>query len=328
MSEEKLPNPHTPPPNANGLIAHPNSKVGGGGPGVARRQGSIGIGGDTSYFIHDAPALRHAVPLFELFSERKKSKSKKTKPSTKKDIELSFVGEWPSQWESMRKSEAEMLDSVGANGADRRGKSEWSPSTNDFLRFEKTGHRSEDPKPEIVTDLSGLLYKLGKHEPGTVSRVYLFTHADETYLALSGHVKLDSPYFDGQGITDNDIFEATEPNKSFRTKNMTQEQGFSEDITLARVRDAFQKDAQIIIFACHFGLSPAYIDKLSKLFGVKVRGFEKAVAYTIRADNSGKRIIERTYGLHEGDESKDKNAPKYRSFRKMIEFAVPLDPKQ
>jgi hypothetical protein len=47
MSEEKLPNPHFPPPNANGLIAHPYSKVGGGGPGVARRQGSIGIGGHT-----------------------------------------------------------------------------------------------------------------------------------------------------------------------------------------------------------------------------------------------------------------------------------------
>ncbi len=333
MSKEKFPVPHTSRQNANGLIAHPYSHVGGGGPGVARRPGNIGNGGDTSDFVHEAPALRHAVPFFELFSVRKKrlssagkKSSTKTKPSTNKDIELSFVGDWPSEWEKQKKSDTEILDSVGANGEDRRGPNEWSPSTNDFLRFAKTGHRSEDPQPETVTDLSGLLYKIGKRKPGTVNRVYLFTHADETYLGLSGTVKLDSPYFTGQGITDDDIFEAKEDNKSFRTKNMTQAQGFAEDITLARVRDAFQKDAQIVIFACHFGLNPAYIEKLSKLFGVKVRGFTKAIAYTLYTYD-GRRIINRTYGFDEGDALKNKNSPRYSTFRKMIEFAVPLDPK-
>jgi hypothetical protein len=105
MSREKLPASHTSRPNANGLIAHPNSAVGGGGPGVARTRGSIGLGGDTSDFIYQAPALRHAVPLFELFTTKKKRLSTGKKPSkkasAKKDIELSFVGDWPSEWESM-----------------------------------------------------------------------------------------------------------------------------------------------------------------------------------------------------------------------------------
>jgi hypothetical protein len=264
------------------------------------------------------------VPLFELFSERKKRlSSARKKSSIKKDIELSFVGDWPSEWEKQKKSDAEILDSVGANGKDRIGPNEWSPSTKDFLRFAKTGHRSGDPEPETVPVLDDLLYKIGKHKPGTVNRVYLFTHADSRYLGLSGDVRLDSPYFNKHGITDNDILEAQEENKSFRTSDMTQDQGFAEDITLARVRGAFQKGAQIIIFACHFGLNPDYIDKLSKLFGVKVRGFTKAVAYTLDGDGRGKRIIHRTYGLHEGDASKDKNSPRYTTFREMIKFAVP-----
>jgi hypothetical protein len=82
-------------------------------------------------------------------------------------------------------------------------------------------------------------------------------------------------------------------------------------------------DAQIIIFACHLALSPAYIDKLSKLFGAKVRGFTKAIAYTLYADGRGRRIINRTYGFDEGNAAKNKNSPGYSTFRKMIDFAVP-----
>ena len=154
MSKGRFPISYSPRPNANRSIAHPYSAVGGGGQGAARRHSSIGIGGDTSDFIQQAPALLHAVPLFELFSEREKRlssarKKPSKKPLTKKDIELSFIGFWPSQWENQHKSEAEMLDSVGANDdvANRKGRKkegeEWSPSTNDFLRFGRTGHRKE-----------------------------------------------------------------------------------------------------------------------------------------------------------------------------------------
>jgi hypothetical protein len=85
-------------------------------------------------------------------------------------------------------------------------------------------------------------------------------------------------------------------NNTFKTIYMTEDQGWAQDITIDRVRAAFREDAQIIIFACHLGLTKEYLDKLSKLFGVKVRGFEKAVAYTLWSNSRGDRIIRRTYG--------------------------------
>jgi hypothetical protein len=129
--------------------------------------------------------------------EKKSSSAAKEKPHTKPGLELSFVGDWTSAWKS--KSDAEMLDSVGANGEDRRGPNEWSPGTADFIQFAKTGHRKGDPDPVPVDGTNDLLYKIGKYAPRSIIRMYLFTHADKTYLGLSGRVELDSPYFTGKG---------------------------------------------------------------------------------------------------------------------------------
>ena len=301
--------------NHDGMVVHPYSPCGKSGIGAARVPGTLQCTDDPSIFpAHpDAPASRHAVPLFERFDAlpKKKSKSKKL-PAPKKGIELYFVGNFPSYWD--KRPEKEILDAVGANVPQSYSNLSWSPSTEDFIKCAELGRNKGDPPIIKVNDPRGFLYQIGIREPSSIHRLYFFTHADEGYIGLNGTVDSHTVWFK-LGIKDLDISQAMEPGVVFGEKGWTQEQLFTANVTLDRVRSAFQEDAEVIFFACHSGMETAYIARLSELFGVKVRGYKKFIRYTLYT-NDHKKISKRTFGI-------ENDPAEYKTFREMLNLAEP-----
>ena len=145
------------------------------------------------------------------------------------------------------------------------------------------------------------MYKIGRHKAGTIRNLNIFTHASDGYIAMSGRVTEDNVSFspdDRAELNDSLLGDKEEIARTvFGPRGMTEKQKFLEDITIANVREAFAKDGEIVIYACHGGLDKKYLGRIAKLFGVKVKGFTKMIRYTPKTTKDGKRIIGMTYGI-------------------------------
>lgn len=292
--------------NFEGVVAHPYSPLGGGGPGRFRVPTSLGTQGNDSYLIPhpQAPVSRYRLLTAEdhaiLLADNSPrlpdmgSKDKSQAPATKgPGLELEFFGTFRSVWEG--KPDSEVLQAAGKTPPPGK---KWFPGTGDLRKFAKSGSK-DAVDPMQVRDLRGLLYKLGKNKPETIGRVNLFTHADKGIISLSGEVTWDNVtlYLDRRALDDDAMKDAEE--EVFGSEGMTKEQIFAENITIDNVRKAFRKDAVVVIYACHGGLDEPYLKKVDKLFGVKVKvkSFKKMIRYTLVPDKEGKRIINLTFGI-------------------------------
>jgi hypothetical protein len=249
----------------------------------------------------------HELILLADNSKRLSSTKGKGDSALEHGIELEFYGNFPSVWDG--KPDSEILDAAGAERLDKPDDSEirtgrtWFPGTKELREFAEKGRRKNNPEPEVMNDLRGFLYTLGKKKPGTISRLYLFTHASEArpgqdaIIGLSGRVILDNVVLErGQNALDDFAMEQAEE-EVFGLKTMTKQEIYAQDITITNVREAFRNDAEVVIYACHSGLDQLYLNKIAKLFGVKVRGFKKMIRYTLVPDKNHTHIVKRTYGI-------------------------------
>jgi hypothetical protein len=190
-------------------------------------------------------------------------------------IELNIFGDFAKgPWNS----DAEVLAAIYSK------RDEWFPGKQELFEFAKSGAGTVMGAANVWNVLTAI----AQHRP---SRVNIFTHATEGYIALSGRVVKGGVYFNKQ--------EATELNGELISKaeqdHTTFWVGKSKSFTMKEVRAALPKNAEIVIYACHSGLDKSYLRQLSKVFGAKVKGFSKSIRYYPVVSSDGKRIIRWQY---------------------------------
>jgi hypothetical protein len=276
--------------NFEGMVAHPDSPRGGGGPGRFRVPSMLGAQGNDSRLVPHphAPASRYRLLTAKEHLILLADNSPKTFSATAgSPREINFVGTFKSYWYG--KPLSEILDAAN--------KKNWFPDTIDLIEFAKKGSKGN---PIQVANLNDLLYQIGKNKPGTIGRLNLFTHAVKGSVALSGVVAKnfvdwkDEDANTSQAIDDTQIEDNENQNKVFP---------WGGKITITDVRAAFRKDAVVVIYACNAGLDKPYLNKISKLFGVKVRGFSKMIVFNLIPDKSGMRIIKTTYSVEDSNQT-------------------------
>lgn len=184
---------------------------------------------------------------------------------------------------------------------------EWFPDSGDFTNIEKAGRRPRAIAQRVTTtnDLLAALGKIGQTQPGSISKLNVFTHGSEKgEIVLSGQVTKDNvlwtPRDEKNGGFNDDLFEAAEDRRiTFSQK------GKKGQYSIDDVRKAFAKDASATLYACHSGLDGPYLKQMSDLLGVPVRGFDKAVQ--IKLDPGRKGRVDWSLGVQgrEGQEVHD-----------------------
>jgi len=143
----------------------------------------------------------------------------------------------------------------------------WYPDSGYLKKFAASGKGKVDG----ISDVWNLLTKIAANAP--VRRVNIFTHAAKGFISLSGQV-IDNNVQMNEGDSELSDFniETAADNRVFST------------FTIEDVRHAFTQDAEVVIYACHAGLDTAYLRKIGKLLGVKVRGFKKMIRYDLKEE--------------------------------------------
>jgi hypothetical protein len=174
---------------------------------------------------------------------------------------------------------------------------EWFPDTKDMRKMAQQGQRASDTMLKVSTpvDLLASLGRIGATEPGSVSRLNIFTHgSDQGEIILEGTVISNnvtwSPADYRDGAFGDDLFENVREGRiTFSLR------GSKQEFSVNDVRKAFSKNAVVALYACHSGVDKGYLRKMSSLFGVPVKGFRQEVMYKLDLDKSGGVIS--TYGL-------------------------------
>ena len=298
-----------------GIVAHPNSPAGGGGPGRFVTPGVLGACQDNfSQLPHpQSPAARTvffasngnvATPTGN--GDPNLHTKRKTPAHAPKTREMTVYGSFPSYWAGQ--SDARILKTLNRD-QDPLGtrREEWNPGTKELLEFAKKGAAHGDII--LSTDFYTLLYRLGIQPPKSITRLNVITHANDGWVSFSGNVLRDGVDLDGiptnavtgqpevRKFDDKFMESAEDPSQVFKPGNMSVEEGYAKGVSIDNVRAAFSDDAKVVIYACHAGLDKGYLQSIAHLFGVPVQGFSEMIAYTPIPNSTRKRIVGMTYEI-------------------------------
>ncbi|HEX3846098.1 MAG TPA: hypothetical protein VHV81_01850, partial [Steroidobacteraceae bacterium] len=203
--------------------------------------------------------------------------TQKAPAKTVKPVELNIVGIFASPWKG--KSSKQILDAAQSE--------DWFPSEEN-VEFARSGSKGDIWREGDIYTLFYKLGKLARKSPKSIHTLNIFTHGDKGYVGLSGRVTFEpklNPGFRGNVYLDGghaefskDLIEDIlyeESRTVFRTKSMTEDAAYKENVTLEDVRGAFASDAEVVIYACHAGLDQQYLARMANLLGARVTGFKK-----------------------------------------------------
>lgn len=174
---------------------------------------------------------------------------------------------------------------------------EWYPDSQDFVRIAKQGQR---PKAELTwaattNELLSKLAKLGKDAPGSVSRLNVFSHgSDEGQIVMRGSVVANNVTWSKQEIEES-AFDGALYDAAMSGNVVLGLQGSKRKYSIDDARSAFAQEAEIVLYSCHSGTDREYLNQMSQLFGVRVKGFSQSVVYGLHPGPSGK--VTATVGL-------------------------------
>jgi hypothetical protein len=196
-----------------------------------------------------------------------KSKAKPKVADKPSGREVTVIGNFSNPYGGMQKEVQAMKEN------------RWEPTTDDF--------KDVAGNALTVDSYLGILYVIlvnGDKESsaGSISRLNIFTHANAELIAMSGTV---SP----GGMTTSVSLRVNSALSEETLENLNKGVTFSvpskskalaaKKFTLQDVQKRFTKDAVIVIYACHSGLSGSFMQDIADTFQVKVRGFSDVVGY-------------------------------------------------
>jgi hypothetical protein len=239
--------------------------------GGASLQGSVhGPLNDDNLRPHRSHGLMGPPRGTIVVAQAPKSK-KAAKPQAAPKVaarEISVVASFDNPW----KKEADEVDAMSHN--------RWEPTSDDF--------RAVAGKSAIQVDswkgLMQLILTSGDAESaaGSISRVNIFTHANQDLIALAGHVRPTNAAPLVDLVVDSAISEETlDQLDSGITMNVDSKNKklASKKFVMDDVRKRFTKDAVIVIYACHGAVETAFVQRIADTFQVKVRAFTDVIGY-------------------------------------------------
>jgi hypothetical protein len=157
---------------------------------------------------------------------------------------------------------------------------EWGPTT---IVFAEVAVNSVD-----CATFQDVVAKINAQRPKSIHRINIFTHGNSDDIVFKGVVtyrKGMSPEVawtnfnratGNPGLLSLDLIALNYLRSPGRTiRLLTNPQPF----TLADLRNRFEKDAVIYIYACHSGSAPSFLKEVYDTFQVVTIGFTEAIAY-------------------------------------------------
>ncbi len=315
--------------SATGVIAHPNSPAGGGGPGGFTSSGPLGanVHGADPILHPQSPCLKHRPSLLEghliLLADRgKKTKLPKSspKPTPVKTVTLNLYGAFPNPWAGKPNIEILRAD------PDPK-KSKWHPSQDDWNAIFDAEPKSVDSiKKARVDSFKAFLGFIAAEKPGTIAAINLFSHGKEDLIGFSGSINADTGEVrinDGEhGGLDESVISDTEMTFSGTAPDGARNYTDSLGCTALKLRDRFvEGKGQIRLFLCNSGaLKGPLLQNIADAFQVIALGFPKRVGNWIDPGSPIKRGF--TYVFEEGGETRKPG------FSHLIPKLVPRKPRK
>lgn len=245
-----------------GEVAHPDSPVGGGGPGRFRIASSLGRPGNDSALVPhpQAPSARNSALTDEeqliLLADNSPLPATKTKTVVKpKTVVLNLVGDFENPWKNNPTEESKRIESF-----------KWHPATDSFEAV--IGGASTK-----ISGLSNFLGAIKQQKPHTIQRINIFSHGNFGLISFAGRIEKETGDVFLNVSTALDL-------KITNTEPIPLGNGREQDSmgTVARqLQDRFQEDAQIVLFLCNSGSDPELLQAIANTFHVTVKGFSHQV---------------------------------------------------
>jgi len=146
---------------------------------------------------------------------------------------------------------------------------EWSASTKEFMEMAKNG----TGKVEGVANLWNMLCAIVRNH---ATRVNVFTHANQKWIALSGTVipgNVDFPTKSHEAYLDTiNLTNASQPEFTFSDKH-------SKNITFEQVRHTLGDHGLLVLYACHTAVDPLFLKEIAVALHVTVKGFKEEIRH-------------------------------------------------
>ena len=302
--------------NASGVIAHPDSPVGGGGPGRFSFFGPLGAdrsGGDRTPHPQ-SPCLRHQPSILDghlaLLADRRKQSTTPESSSTAqvKIVTLNLYGSFPNPWNGKPNVEKLRAEPPMPPEGGEKPPSLWHPSRDDFIEILGSG-----AAPIEVDSFSQFLGIIQSQKVGSIARINLFSHGNDGLIGFSGTISEDTRsgkldvrvgiYIAPKGLDENLITSLDPvPGKDGQLVD-------SLGTTARKLRDRFAKGAEICFFLCNSAsLKTPLLQAVADAFQVTARGFPDEVMAGIQFNRTPNSRIERgfTYFKSKGWESRQR----------------------
>lgn len=291
---------------ASGVVAHPDSPVGGGGPGRSRSCGVLGCNNDGAELKPDplSPCVRHQTALLDghlavLADRRKQSTASQPSPvkAPVKTVTLNLYGLFPNPWAS--KPNVEKLRSESKPSL-------WHPSSDDFIAI--LGGTKAAIQVESFSTFLGIIQR---QPANSIARINLFSHGNDGLIAFSGRIvevvaggKTDVRVLLNRAPSglDENLLTSVEPVPGADGKLVD-----SLGQTARKLRNRFAKGAEICFFLCSSGsLRSPILQQIADAFQVTARGFPDEVMSGIEFYRTLNSPIERgfTYFASDGWEKR------------------------
>lgn len=195
-------------------------------------------------------------------------------------VEIALIADFPSPWKGNQALEIAGMKKGAANPtASAPG---WAPSTDDFNEVIETDFK--DKKSIFsVRNTGDFIGAIQSAKPGTIKRLNLITHSNNSTIALGGDIDLQG-VVTFRGFNTGDPLGHTTLNTNFIAfLNGT----FAPDPTLDGkalrddMRTRFRPDAEFFIYGCDGGTQIAFLIMLdiSASLGITVHGFKNFIDF-------------------------------------------------
>jgi hypothetical protein len=253
---------------ATGVIAHPDSPAGGGGPGRFKIASILGSPGNDSALIPhpQAPAARHRLLMDEerlvLIAQKGSLPITKWKTPKPKTIVLNLVGAFENPWKNDPTKEAKIIEDF----KNEKSAIKWHPAADSWAAV-------FGGNITTTASLSQFLGIIKKQQPHSIERINLFSHGNRGLIAFAGYIIPQT----------GDVFLNTNTALDLRlaeTEPIPKGGGREEESmgTIARqLQDRFTEDAQIVFYLCNSGNDPELLQVVADAFRVVVKGFSQEV---------------------------------------------------
>jgi hypothetical protein len=293
--------------SATGVLAHPNSPAGGGGPGGFTSSGPLGAnvrGADT--ILHpQSPCLKHRPSVLDghlilLASSGKKTKLPKSspKPAPVKTVTLNLYGAFRNPWAGKPNIEKLRADPDPT-------KTKWHPSEDDWNGiFGGKGIR--------VDSFSAFLGIIERQKPGTIATINLFSHGNPELIGFGGTINGETGEVLINTAKAGGLDMSVIANIEMKFSGIARDgaANYTEPLgcKALKLRDRFVEGrGEIRLFLCNSGsLRGPLLQSIANAFQVTALGFTDEVGTGIQFDRVPGSRIERgyTYVFDEGYASK------------------------